>query len=54
MVNLTSKSSLYQVIENACLDLLISKKKIDALVFATNLLSIEGLYYMHKKKINQN
>lgn len=38
-------------IENACLDLLISEKKIDALVFATNLLSIEGLYCIHNKKI---
>lgn len=38
-------------IENACLDLLVSEKKIDALVFATNLLSIEGLYCMHNKKI---
>ncbi|MFA5818044.1 MAG: substrate-binding domain-containing protein [Bacteroidales bacterium] len=38
-------------IENACLDLLVSEKKIDALVFATNLLSIEGLYCIHKKKI---
>lgn len=38
-------------IENACLDLLISEKKIDALFFATNFLSVEGLYCIHKKKI---
>lgn len=37
--------------ENARLDLLVSEKKIDALIFATNMLSIEGLYYMHKRKI---
>lgn len=38
-------------IENACLDLLVSEKEIDALVFATNLLSIEGLYCIYNKKI---
>ncbi|HUX58290.1 MAG TPA: substrate-binding domain-containing protein [Bacteroidales bacterium] len=38
-------------IDNACLDLLIPEKKIDAFIFATNMLSIEGLYCLHKNNI---
>jgi|ERR1035437_759541 LacI family transcriptional regulator len=46
-----NSSSLRTDIKNACLDILISEKKIDALIFATNLLSIEGLYCVNEKKI---
>lgn len=38
-------------IENVCVDLLVTDKKLDALIFATNMLSIEGLYCIHKRKI---
>jgi LacI family transcriptional regulator len=38
-------------IERTFLDLLFSEKKIDALIFATNLLSIEGLYCIQKNNI---
>ena len=40
-----------QDIEDACLSLLVSDNKLDALFFATNMLSIEGLYCIHKRKI---
>jgi len=38
-------------VENVCLDLLVTDSKVDALIFATNMLSIEGLYCIHKRKI---
>jgi len=38
-------------IENACLDVIVSEKKFDAFIFATNMLSIEGLYCLHKNNI---
>jgi len=52
-VNITEVSSqnTNTDIENACLDVLVSEKKIDALIFATNYLSIEGLYWIQNNKI---
>jgi LacI family transcriptional regulator len=38
-------------IENACMNLLINKREIDAVIFATNLLSVAGLSFIHKNNI---
>jgi len=38
-------------IENACMDLLFNKSELDAVIFATNLLSIAGLTCVHRSNI---
>lgn len=57
--NLTDNSRVIEInlinskteIENACMNLLIDKKEIDAVIFATNLLSVAGLSCIHKSNI---
>ncbi|MFA6946544.1 MAG: substrate-binding domain-containing protein [Pedobacter sp.] len=38
-------------ITNACMDLFIKNKNIDAIIFTTNLLSVQGLYCITENKI---
>ena len=38
-------------ISNACINLFVKNKNIDAIIFSTNLLSIEGLYCVNENKI---
>jgi LacI family transcriptional regulator len=38
-------------ISNACFNLFVKGKNIDAVIFSTNLLSIEGLYCVSENKI---
>jgi LacI family transcriptional regulator len=57
--NLTDNSRVIEInlnntkteIENACLNLLINKREIDAIIFVTNLLSVAGLSCIHKSNI---
>lgn len=57
--NLTDNSRVIEInfnnskpeIEKACNDLLIDKREVDAVIFATNLLSVTGLTCIHKSDI---
>lgn len=38
-------------ISNACMNIFVKNKSVDALIFSTNLLSIEGLFFVKENKI---
>lgn len=38
-------------LKSSCIDLFVKNKKVDAIIFSTNLLSIEGLYCVNENKL---
>lgn len=50
VIEIGSKNAKSEI-SNACMSLFVKNKSVDAIIFSTNLLSIEGLYCVNENKI---
>lgn len=50
VIEINTKNSKTEI-KNACMDLFIKNQNIDAIIFSTNLLSVQGLYCITENKI---